>query len=40
MWQASLSAGTHTVKLTNKGTAGRPRIDVDAVMLTDGQFQM
>ena len=36
VWQKSLSVGTHTLKLTNVGTTGRPRIDVDAIMLTTG----
>ena len=36
VWQKSLSVGTHTLKLTNAGTSGRPRIDVDAIMLTTG----
>lgn len=36
VWQKALSLGTHTIKLTNAGTAGRGRIDVDAIMLTFG----
>lgn len=39
VWQTALSAGTHTVKLVNKATPGRPRVDVDAVMLTMGQTE-
>ena len=37
VWQNPLSVGTHTVKLTNAGTSGRPRVDVDAIMLTKGR---
>ncbi len=36
VWQKALSLGTHTIKLTNAGTAGHGRIDVDAIMLTYG----
>jgi hypothetical protein len=32
MWQRSLPSGTHTVKVVNLATSGRPRIDVDAFM--------
>ena len=32
--QKALSRGTHTIKLTNAGTTGHGRIDVDALMLT------
>ena len=35
VWQKVLTVGTHTVKVTNAATAGRPRIDVDDVLLTD-----
>jgi hypothetical protein len=34
VWQSTLGVGKHTVKLTNAGTAGRSRIDIDTVMLT------
>ena len=34
IWQRTLGVGAHTIKITNLGTAGRPRIDVDALMLT------
>lgn len=37
VWQKALSVGTHTVKVSNAGTAGHSRIDVDAVMLTGPQ---
>ena len=36
VWQKALTLGTHTIKLTNAGTAGHGRIDVDAIMLTFG----
>lgn len=40
VWQRVInSPGTHTVKVTNAGTAGRPRIDIDAVLLTSGRWQ-
>jgi len=32
VWQETLKAGTHTVRVVNKATAGHPRIDVDAVL--------
>lgn len=32
-WQAALSAGEHTITLVNRATAGRPRMDVDAVLV-------
>ena len=35
VWQKFVSGGTHTLKLTNAGTAGRPRIDIDAIMLAN-----
>jgi hypothetical protein len=34
VWQRTLGVGTHTLKLTNAGTAGRSRVDVDSIMLT------
>ncbi len=34
VWQKVLTRGVHTIKLTNAGTAGHARIDVDAIMLT------
>jgi hypothetical protein len=37
VWQKVLSVGTHTVKVTNAGTSGHSRVDVDAVLLTVGQ---
>ena len=37
VWQKVLSVGTHTVKVTNAGTAGHSRVDVDSVLLTVGQ---
>ena len=33
VWQGSLSTGTHTIRLVNQATAGRPRIDLDAVVV-------
>ncbi len=33
VWQRTLGAGTHTVKVTNAGTSGQSRIDVDTLML-------
>jgi hypothetical protein len=36
VWQKALSLGTHTITLTNAGTAGHSRVDVDAIMLTTG----
>jgi hypothetical protein len=36
VWQKALALGTHTIKLTNAGTAGHGRVDVDAIMLTLG----
>ena len=33
VWQTTLNAGTHTVKITNAATAGHGRIDVDTLML-------
>jgi hypothetical protein len=34
VWQKTLTPGTHTLKLTNAGTAGRSRVDIDSVLLT------
>jgi hypothetical protein len=35
VWQKVIATpGTHRIKITNAGTSGRPRIDVDAIMLT------
>ena len=34
VWQTKLSRGDHTVVVTNLGTAGRSRVDIDAVMLS------
>lgn len=36
VWQRTLDVGTSTVKVTNLGTTGRTRVDVDALMLTSG----
>jgi hypothetical protein len=33
VWQKTLNAGTHTVKITNPATAGHGRIDIDTLML-------
>ncbi len=35
VWQKTLSVGSHTLKLTNAGTAGRSRIDVDGILLSN-----
>ncbi|HEY0487589.1 MAG TPA: hypothetical protein VGD72_15185 [Mycobacteriales bacterium] len=32
VWQALLPAGTHTVDVVNRATAGHPRIDLDVVL--------
>lgn len=32
VWQSALGSGTHKVKIVNKATEGRPRIDLDAVL--------
>jgi hypothetical protein len=32
----SMSAGTHTVTIVNQGTPGRPRIDLDAILINTG----
>ena len=32
VWAARMHAGVHVVRLVNAGTAGRPRIDLDAVL--------
>jgi len=32
VWQKALGKGTHSVKLVNEATAGRPRIDLDALL--------
>ncbi len=32
VWAARMAAGVHVVRLVNVGTAGRPRIDLDAVL--------
>ena len=37
VFQKLLSVGTHTVKISNAGTAGRSRIDVDSILLTNGR---
>lgn len=36
VWEGALREGSNTVKITNRGTDGRPRVDVDAVMRTSG----
>lgn len=35
VFQKLLGVGTHTVKITNAGTAGRGRIDVDSILMTN-----
>lgn len=37
VWQKSLSAGQHSIKVTNAGTPGRSRIDIDTIMRYDGE---
>ena len=37
VWQRTLGAGTHTVKVVNKATAGHPRIDVDVLLTSSGE---
>ena len=32
VWEKALGKGTHTVEVVNEATAGRPRIDLDAVL--------
>ncbi len=39
VWQQTLTPGKHTIKITNAGTSGHGRIDVDALLLTAGQLQ-
>lgn len=34
VWQSLLPQGTNTVTVTNQGTAGRARVDVDALLMT------
>jgi hypothetical protein len=34
VWQKVLTPGTHTIKMTNAGTAGRSRVDIDSILLT------
>jgi hypothetical protein len=33
VWRGSLATGSHTIRLVNQGTAGRLRIDLDAVVV-------
>ena len=33
VWQGLFGAGQHTIKVVNKATAGRPRMDIDAILL-------
>jgi len=33
-WDTKLSAGSHTIRVVNQATAGRPRIDLDAILTT------
>ena len=35
VWQRQLTVGTHSIKITNAGTTGRSRVDVDSLLLTD-----
>lgn len=34
VWSRKIGAGTHTIKVVNLATTGRPRIDLDAIVLT------
>jgi hypothetical protein len=34
LWQKTVGVGSHTLKLTNAGTSGRSRIDVDGILLS------
>ena len=36
VWQQTLNVGTHTVKVTNAGTKGRSRVDIDSVLVMIG----
>ena len=36
VWQAIYKPGTHTLRVVNRGTAGHPRIDLDAVLMCQG----
>jgi hypothetical protein len=36
VWQKTLTPGKHTIKLVNAATSGRPRIDVDSLVLASG----
>lgn len=38
VWQKTLDAGRHTVRIVNAATAGHPRIDIDTVMLGPAWF--
>lgn len=33
-WDMAMSKGTHTIRVVNQGTAGRTRIDLDAILTT------
>jgi hypothetical protein len=35
VWRQALTSGSHTVKVVNRATPGRPRIDIDAFVLLD-----
>ena len=37
VWQKALGAGSHTIKITNAGTTGRSRVDIDSLMLYRGE---
>ena len=34
VWVRKMGAGTHTITIVNLATTGRPRIDLDAVILS------
>jgi len=34
VWQQVITPGTHTITVTNAGTSGRSRVDIDSILLT------
>jgi hypothetical protein len=34
VWERAVGAGAHTVEVTALGTPGRPRVDVDAFLVS------
>lgn len=39
VFQRELTAGSHTLSIVNQATAGRPRIDLDAILVNTGYVQ-